>query len=233
LANLERVDTEVERLTLKELVEKLQRSRAGKSSKTQATDRSIIKKLQETWPYDYRMRVSDVRTSQLNEWLALHEKRLKHTSYNRHAGLLKELFAIAVEDRIIAESPAAKLKTPWKRPQTPQRHVPTPAQFAALVKSIREQAFSDSAGDTADFVEFLGLAGVGQAEAANLTRGDIDWLKQRIRFRRRKTQQLYYVPFYHHLKPLLNRLNQKSGNQLFQDPRISNQGCQGSPRQCQ
>jgi hypothetical protein len=32
--------------------------------------------------YDLDMRVSDVRASHFNEWLALHEKRLKHTSYN-------------------------------------------------------------------------------------------------------------------------------------------------------
>jgi site-specific recombinase XerD len=82
------------------------------------------------------MRVSEVRTSHLNEWLALHEKRLKHTSYNRYAGFLKQLFAIAVDDRIIAEAPVAKLKTPWKRPQTPQRHVPTIPQFEAIVAHI-------------------------------------------------------------------------------------------------
>jgi integrase len=194
---------------LEELVEKLQKARAGKSPQTQATDRAIIKKLQDTWPYDYRMKVTDIRPSHLNEWLALHEKRLKHTSYNRYTGLLKQLFAIAVEDRVIVESPATKLRTAWKRPQTPKRHVPTIAQFEALVRSIREQSYSDTAEETADFVEFLGLAGVGQAEAANLTWGDIDWRKEQISFRRCKTQQLYFVPFYHHLKPLLNRLLEK------------------------
>jgi integrase len=110
---------------------------------------------------------------------------------------------------VIAESPADKLKTPWKRPQTPKRHVPTIAQFEAIVAHIRNQPLSDSAEDTADFVEFLGLAGVGQAETAALTWGDIDWQKERIWIRRKKTQQVYYVPFYPHLKPLLNRLNQK------------------------
>ena len=209
LANLSKIDAGVERLTLHEMVEKFQKANLGKSASTQATDRSIIKKLKDTWPYDYRMKVSDIRASHLNEWLALHEKRLKHTSYNRHTGFLKQLFAIAVDDRVIAESPVDKLKTPWKRPQTPKRHVPTIAQFEALVKNIREQPFSDTAEVTADFVEFLGLAGVGQAEAASLTWGDIDWQKEQISFRRTKTQRLFYVPFYHHLKPLLNRLLEK------------------------
>jgi hypothetical protein len=135
-ADLGKVDKEVERLTLREMLLKLQKANQGKAAKTQATDASIIRKFKETWPYDLDMRVSEVRTSHLNEWLALHEKRLKHTSYNRYAGFLKQLFAIAVDDRIIAEAPVAKLKTPWKRPQTPQRHVPTIPQFEAIVAHI-------------------------------------------------------------------------------------------------
>jgi hypothetical protein len=43
LENSEKIDTSVERLTLQELVEKLQKANAGMTSKTQATDRSIIK----------------------------------------------------------------------------------------------------------------------------------------------------------------------------------------------
>jgi integrase len=209
IAGLGKVDREVEHLTLRELIVKLQKQNQGKADKTRATDASIVRKLEETWPYDLDMRVSDIRTSQLNEWLALHEKRLKHTSYNRYAGFLKQLFAIAVDDRVIVESPVDKLKTSWKRPQTPKRHVPTIAQFQAIVNHIRNQPLSDTAKDTADFVEFLGLAGVGQAEAAALTWGDIDWKAENICIRRRKTQKLYYVPFYPHLKFLLNQLNHK------------------------
>ena len=209
MADLGKVDQEVERLTVREMLQKLQKANLGKAAKTQATDASITKKFKQTWPYDLDMRVSDVRASHLNEWLALHEKRLKNTSYNRYVGFLKQLFAIAVDDRIIAESPADKLNTPWKRPQTPKRHVPTIAQFEAIVAHIRHQPLSDTAEATADFVEFLGLAGVGQAEAAALTWKDIDWQKERIWIRRQKTQKVYYIPFYPHLKPLLNSLHQK------------------------
>jgi len=209
IADLGKVNAEVEHLTLRKLIELLQKTNRGKAAKTRATDASIIRKLEETWPYDLDMRVGDVRTSHLNEWLALHENRLKNTTYNRYAGLLKQLFVIAVDDHIITESPAANLKTPWKRPQTPKRPVPTIAQFDAIVAHIRNQPLSDTAEATADFVEFLGLAGVGQAEAAALTWKDIDWQKERIWIRRQKTQQVYYVPFYAHLKPLLHRLNQK------------------------
>jgi hypothetical protein len=117
IANLGKVDTEVERLTVREMLHKLQKANLGKAAKTRATDASIIKVFKHTWPFELDMRVSDVRTSHLNEWLALHEERLKNTSYNRYVGFLRQLFSIAVDDRIIAESPADKLNTPWKRPR--------------------------------------------------------------------------------------------------------------------
>ena len=50
LANLGKVDAGVERLTLHEMVEKFLKANSGKSASTQATDRSIIKKLKERGP---------------------------------------------------------------------------------------------------------------------------------------------------------------------------------------
>lgn len=46
-----------------------------------------------------------IRPSHLDEWLAIHEGRLKNTSYHRYAGCLKQMFDIAVNDRIVAVSP--------------------------------------------------------------------------------------------------------------------------------
>lgn len=51
----------------------------------------------------------------------------------------------------------------------PIRLTPTHAEFRALVDSIRSHKLSDTAQESADFVEFLGLAGLGQAEASSLT----------------------------------------------------------------
>ena len=86
---------------------------------------------------------------------ALQEPRLRNVSYNRYAGFLKQLFEIAVKDRIIAESPAKSLRVPWKKPQVPVRRIPTVDEFERIVENIRSQRFSDHAQDTADFVEFL------------------------------------------------------------------------------
>jgi integrase len=183
----------------------------GKSSQTRTAVRCFIKRLQETWPFGLDMEVRHIRPSHLDEWLAIHEGRLKNTSYNRYAGCLKQMFDIAVNDRIIALSPFASVKTPWKRPQVPRRLIPTEHQFRAIVDSIRGQRFTDHANDSADFVEFLGLAGLGQAEASSLVWGDIDWERGYLHVRRRKTAALFDVPIFPELRPLLDRLKAKAG----------------------
>ena len=171
------------------------------------------------------MHVCDVKPSHLAEWLGQHEGRLKNTSYNRYAGFLKQVFEIAVADRMIARSPFDDAKTKWKKPQKPIRKVPTIEQFQAIVSDVRSQKFSADAKDSADLIEFLGLAGVGQAEAGSLTLGDIDWEKKRIQFRRHKTQQVFYVPIYNHLKPLLERLcKQLPGGSTDSPNDVQNQG---------
>jgi hypothetical protein len=117
------------------------------------------------------MQVGEIKPSHLNEWLAQHEGRLKHTSHNRYTGFLKLLFEIATRDRMISESPFESVKTKWKKPQKPIRYVPTIEQFYAIVKEVRSQKDNDDAEASADFIQFLGEAGVGQAEASSLTRG--------------------------------------------------------------
>ena len=206
IGNLQRVDRERERTTVRELLERFVAVTQGRSIKTRKTNRSIIRHVIKTWPGGIDIEVRQVRPSHVDEWLALHEPRLKNTSYNRYAGLLKQLFEIAVKDRIVAESPFNHVTTRWKKPQTPVRCVPTVEQFQAIVEEIRTQRYTKFAALTADFVEFLGLAGVGQAEASSLTWGDVDWHKQRMSFRRHKTDARFYVPIYPHLRPLLDRL---------------------------
>jgi integrase len=52
----------------------------------------------------------------------------------------------------------------------------------------------------------MGLAGLGQAEASSLVWGDVDWEKEELAIRRRKTKTLFYPPLYPDLKPLIRRL---------------------------
>ena len=204
--DFEKVDASASRITLGTLLDKFVVAHQGQSAKTQATNSAIITVLKSTWQPGLDLRVSEIKPSHLNEWLAQHEARLKNTTYNRYCGFLKQLFEIAVLDRIIAESPLLGVRTRWKKPQKPIRHVPTQEQFAAIVANIRAQKFSAEAKETADFVEFLGLAGLGQAEAGSLVWGDVDFERERITIRRQKTQAVFHVPIYPHLKDFLGRL---------------------------
>ena len=211
VAGLAFVDREVGRATLRDLLRKSVQINQGKSASTQNRNRAITKQIEETWPGGTDIEVRQIRPSQLDEWLALHGKRLKNTSYNAYAGFLKQLFDIALKDRIIEVSPFAGVKTRWKSPQTPIRHVPTVQQFNAIVDCIRSQPFTDHAKDSSNFVEFLGLAGLGQAEASSLTWADVDWTQMRLNTRHRKTGILFYVPIYEPLRPLMEKLKREAG----------------------
>ena len=206
LADLEKIDTEVEKMPLSVLLEKFEAINQGKADKTRRTNASIVKRFKETWKRGLSIHVRDVKPSDLSEWLASHEERLANCSYNRYAFFLKQLFAIAVADRVIVNSPLLGVQKRWKKPQKPIRYIPTVEQFQQLVQEIRRQVFNSDAEHTADFVEFLGTAGLGQAEASDLTWEAVDWERGRMAIRRRKTSAVFYVPIFDPLRPLLERL---------------------------
>jgi len=207
LQDLEAIEPAKARKTIGNLLEAYQQNLAGKKANTQRTRRSIMNRFRKTWQHGERVRVSSVTTHQLNEWLAQHEGRVKNTTYNEYARFVKNLFEIAVDDRVIANSPFAEVKTKWKKPEKPTRLTPSTEEFKAIVADIRAQRFNADATASSDFVEFLGLAGLGQKEAGTLLWSQIDLKQKRMGIRRHKTGVLFYVPIYPHLAPLLERLH--------------------------
>jgi integrase len=210
--NLDKVDATTERTTLNELLDKFQKVRQGLSESTRDTETSIINKLKRTWKHGLSIRISDIKPSMLDEWMAQYEADLKNSSYNRFTLFLKQLFDLALDDNMIAESPFARMKRTWKRPQKPVRNIPTQEQLEAIIKDIRSQGLNGIGEQSADFIEFMGLAGLGQAEVSALTLADIDWKMNRMQIRRKKTGALFFIPIYPHLKPLLEKIcNSHSG----------------------
>lgn len=222
LLSLEKVDREVEKTTLSELAKSLLAINQGKADNSIYIIRSVVEELQEFLRGKGQgdPQVRNIRTSHLEEWLASQERRLKNSSYNRYTGVIKQLFALAVRDRILAESPFDKVRVRWKKPQTPKRLVPTIEQFEAIIKEARAAPFTIHAQSSGDFLEFLGLAGVGQAEASSLTWGDVNWKKEIMHFRRHKTDQRFTVPVYPHLRPLLERLYREAGKDVKPTDRV-------------
>jgi integrase len=209
ISDLAKIDTEAEKTTLAQLLEKFTSVRSGMKPSTVRTDASIIKSLKAHWKHGLDIRVSRIRPSMLDEWLATIEPHLKNSSFNRYAQFVKQLFDIALKDKMFSESPHPNLRTTWKRPQKPIRLVPTDEQFQAIVADIRNQRQNAAAEESADFIEFIGLAGFGQAEASWLTWQRVDFQKGKLgelTIRRMKTGELFYVPIYVHLKPLLKKL---------------------------
>jgi integrase len=161
----------------------------------------IVRRIKTQWPGGSLVQISKVNQSDVLMWLA--RFKFGAVSRNLHLACLKELFAMAVGDRIIAHSPenvkAMKLDKPIRK-------TPTFEQFLQVVDSIRSQEFNGhDADESADFVEFIGLAGLGQAEASALTWDDIDWKREQIVTFRHKTKAGFAIPLYPQLRPLLEK----------------------------
>lgn len=97
MANLEKVDTEVEKTTLGQLLERFYAVTQGLVPNSQVTNRAIVNCFVLWWPHGLDCQVRTIRPSQLDGWLALQEPRLHNTAYNRYAGFLKQLFEMAVK----------------------------------------------------------------------------------------------------------------------------------------
>ena len=138
-------------------------------------------------------------------------ERIGRSHANAYIQLLRELLGFAVRDKIIGDNPAEHLKY-FKR-EKPIRPTPTWEEFQAIVEEIRKQPFNAAAEDSANFVEFIGLSGLGRAEAAALTWSDVNFERDQMITFRHKTATGFAVPIYPQLRPLLERLkaDAKSG----------------------
>jgi integrase len=176
---------------------------------------AIIAKLKQTWFGIDSLPLRTVKPSQVTAWLSKHYGDKSASSYNQALTVCRDALGMAVADKIIAESPAKALK--YRKPAKPIRTTPTFEQFKAMVDDIRNQRFSADAGQSGDFVEFLGLAGLGQAEASSLTRADVDLDAARFICHRRKTETGFVVPIFPQLRPLMEKLckGKKPHERLF------------------
>jgi len=161
--------------------------------------------------------VAEVKPSDCDRWIARQSKRVGRSHLNAYVQLLRALFEFALRDRLISENPAAHIKY-FKRPK-PIHLTPTWEEFQAIVKDIRAQQFNAVAEESGNFVEFIGLAGLGQAEASALTWDDIDFNRKQITTFRHKTSTGFVVPIFPWLEPLLLRLHGASkhpaGRKIF------------------
>jgi integrase len=165
----------------------------------------IIEKLKSTLFGAEHLPLSQLRPSQIEAWLVTHYGDKSASYFNSALMVIRAALDMAVRDRVIAENPAAGLK--YRKRKTPIRSTPTWEQFQAILTDIREQVkFNQVAEQSADLVEFYGLSGLGSAEAASLTRADVDLEAGRIIAYRHKTSRGFAVPIFPQVRPLVEKL---------------------------
>lgn len=164
-----------------------------------------------------QLKARQVRPGDLQTWLTTQAHQgsakgnpWKGRTFNHYRLWLKQIFELAVADRLIThdENPFASKMIKRRRLDPVTRNIPTPEQFAAIIAEVRanhpyNEGHTPRGPELADFLEFLGLAGVGQAEAVALRKCHV--LENKMRFIRRKTGVPFEVPIYSWLAPLLQR----------------------------
>jgi integrase len=198
----EQVDPAQGRITLAELCDRYEASLQHQKPKTIERRALIIRRIKSQWPTGRLSQVAKVKPSHIDLWLSRY--RFGPVSRNKHAAEIKRIFEMAVRDGIIMRSPAAHLRL--AKVGKPIRSTPSFEEFKTIVENIRSQKFNGhDAHESADFVEFLGLAGLGKAEAAALRQSDMNWKHETITTFRHKTESGFAIPIFPQLKPLLLR----------------------------
>ena len=196
------IDRSKSKITLAELCDRYLRTVQHQKPKTIERKTYIVNRIKTQWPTGSASQVGKIKPSDVQLWLARY--KFGPVSRNLHLACIKEILSMAVGDGIIPYSPASNLKA--VKLDKPIRKTPTFEQFKAIVESIRSQEFNGhDAEESADFVEFIGLAGLGQAEASALAWDDIDWQREQIITFRHKTKSGFAIPLYPQVRPLLER----------------------------
>jgi integrase len=196
------VDRSQGKLTLAKLCDRYIKTVQHQAAKTVQQKKCVADRIKSDWPTGSLVQVAKIKPSDADMWLRRYQFGV--ASRNFHIQVLKDVFNLAVRDKIISVSPAQHLK--YTKRDKPIRRTPTFEQFQAIVESIRSQEFNGhDADESADFVEFIGLVGLGQAEASALTFDDIDWQREQIVTFRRKTKSGFAIPLFPQLRSLLEK----------------------------
>ena len=221
---LDRTDVEARKKSLLQLLNEFEyggKDAGGKefppilrgAPKTIAYKKRHLKRIRTDFPAPLHTRVGDIKKGDIRKFLA-HYNDASAEQYNHALTLIRDIFRYAVDDEMVADSPVEGIKY-RKREDDITRLIPSWEEFTAIVGSIRGQRFADTATESADLIEFMGLAGLGQAECAALKWGDINFITNTISTIRVKTRTAFEIPLYPQALPLLTRMNEER-----EDPRL-------------
>ena len=198
--SVEHLDPNSYNCTLHKLADKFEKTFNHLAPDTRENKKRVLRRIQDDWPNGSKRAVSKIKPSEVQEFLS---SAPGIASYNLMLEVTRSMFALAVKDGVIPYSPAAGLT--YRKREKPIRQTPSLEDFHRIVSTIRTQKFSDTANESADFIEFLGLAGLGQAEASALCWRDVDFKRGHILTFRQKTRKGFAVPIFPQLRPLLEK----------------------------
>jgi integrase len=224
--DLERTDATKGNASLAKVLDDYAATLAGAPS-TLKDKRAIVAKLKATFFGADTLPLRTIKPTAVAAWLSKHYGGKSASFYNSALTVIRDALDLAVKDKIIIESPAKDLT--YHRRDKPIRLTPTFEQFNAIVADVRGQARNQVAEQSGDFIEFIGLGGLGQAEARALTRGDVDLDAGRMIAFRHKTRQGFAVPIFPQLQELVEKLCKgKAHNERLFKQRDAEKALQGA-----
>jgi integrase len=219
LANLQerlkRTDPRYGKITLVEWLEKHYLPTLTNSPGALAAKQRVAAKIKGHWLAARTQPMRDLKRSEVLRFLSEQYGGWSASYWNSALTLVRDAFDLAVQDHVLMENPALDLK--WRRRKQPIRLTPTFEQFQAIIADVRAQPFNRDAEDSGDFLEFMGLAGLGQAEVAAIRRCHVDLDASQIGVYRQKTTAAFVIPIYPQVRPLVEKLceDKKPNDRLF------------------
>ena len=222
LGDLKKVDPGNRDMTLAMLLEKYVLARTDIAHSTKVGESGRIAKFRELFPRPMDTLVARILNSDIATWVGLVGKDKRPSTRNQFRAFARSLFDFAVSDTVIAKNPFDPKIIRKAKKEPIIRLIPSPDEFEKIIAEIRQPSWKAKKGkhggprpmyqhDSADFAEFLGRAGIGQAEAVGLNWEDIDNEREVIHYRRKKTKRAFSTPIFPWLKPLLKRLRAAAG----------------------
>jgi len=212
--HLAKTDPKKGSVSLASLVQSYLETLGAKSVSTCKNQKSLLTRLTDTWLQGRNHKVTSITGGDLDIWLSKQFGKVRPRTYNTYSGFLKSLFDHAVALKIIGNNPYHEARNKRRRNDRVRRVVPSLDQFKQIVSHMRSNKLNPHGTESSDFIEFLGTAAVGQAEAKNLLWQNVDFAKMRLNFYRQKTKRHFHVPiFKDDLLPLLQRRKAQLGRE--------------------
>lgn len=221
LGDAERINPTATRSSLDGLLQQFEATRADCDADTRTAEAGFIKSFRAKFECDRR--VSAVKPSELKVFVnkLAEEREYSANTYNRLCLFVRQLFELARSDGMTADNLYTLSGLRYKTVHRPPPTIPTLKQFEKILAEVRATKKNRKAMASADFLEFEGRAGLGQAEASELRWCDIDFSagplltrgKQRageMRIKRVKTGKYFAVPLFPKLRPLLERMHSEA-----------------------